>query len=134
MIKVEYSSNNSGGDWWLSDEDWFKLEAAGWTVRWYKNEPEGSMRRAGDGWLGALAKRAEKEFETPADAIREFETVTGQKASDEGCNCCGAPHSFQWTNARGEWSYASGESVLSYLYGNDQPTDLREALELLKRR
>src|SRR3990167_9656972 len=99
MIKVEYSSNNSGGSWWLSDEDWYKLEAAGWRVKWYKDEPEGIMRRAGDErWLGALARGAEKEFETPADAFREFEAVTGQSASDEGCNCCGAPHSFSWTN------------------------------------
>ncbi len=27
--KIEYSSNNSGGDWWLKDEDWFALEKAG---------------------------------------------------------------------------------------------------------
>ena len=84
--------------------------------------------------MGALARGAEKEFETPADAFREFEAVTGQSASDEGCNCCGAPHSFSWTNSKGEWDYASGDGVLSHLYGNDQPTDLREALELLKRR
>ena len=32
--RVEYNSNNSGGNWWLSDDDWRKLEAAGWTVAW----------------------------------------------------------------------------------------------------
>ena len=31
---VEYSSNNSGGSWWLKDEDWKALEAAGWKVVW----------------------------------------------------------------------------------------------------
>ena len=31
-MKIVYSSNNSGGSWWLSDEDWKKLEAAGWNV------------------------------------------------------------------------------------------------------
>lgn len=31
---VEYDSNNSGGSWWLSDEDWKALEDAGWTVMW----------------------------------------------------------------------------------------------------
>ena len=31
---VEYSSNNSGGSWWLKDEDWKKLEDEGWKVRW----------------------------------------------------------------------------------------------------
>lgn len=23
---IRYSSNNSGGSWWLTDEDWHKLE------------------------------------------------------------------------------------------------------------
>jgi len=32
--RVEYDSNNSGGGWWLDDEDWRKLEVAGWTVNW----------------------------------------------------------------------------------------------------
>lgn len=31
---VEYSSNNSGGSWWLSDKHWLALEAAGWRVEW----------------------------------------------------------------------------------------------------
>lgn len=31
---VEYDSNNSGGSWWLSDDDWRALEAAGWKVAW----------------------------------------------------------------------------------------------------
>ena len=26
-MKIVYSSNNSGGSWWLSDEDWKNLEA-----------------------------------------------------------------------------------------------------------
>lgn len=40
---VEYSSNNSGGHWWLTDDDWKQLELAGWKVAWcrlgklYKN-------------------------------------------------------------------------------------------------
>lgn len=34
MGYVVYSSNNSGGYWWLDDEDWAALEAAGWTVVW----------------------------------------------------------------------------------------------------
>ena len=24
-MRVEYSSNNSGGEWWLADEDWLAL-------------------------------------------------------------------------------------------------------------
>ena len=31
---VEYESNNSGGDWWLSDNDWLTLARAGWMVEW----------------------------------------------------------------------------------------------------
>lgn len=31
---VEYNSNNSGGSWWLKDEHWKALEAAGWKVQW----------------------------------------------------------------------------------------------------
>lgn len=33
-MKVEYSSNNSGGSWWLSDDNWRALEEAGWTVEY----------------------------------------------------------------------------------------------------
>ena len=80
-MKVEYSSNNSGGYWWLKDEDWYALEKAGWEVKW-----------KGERWLGALASRAEKDFPSLKEAIMEFEKVTGQQASDEGCNCCGPPH------------------------------------------
>ena len=34
MGYVEYAPNNSGGDWWLSDDDWRALEKAGWIVAW----------------------------------------------------------------------------------------------------
>lgn len=33
-MRVQYSSNNSGGDWWLSDADWIGLADAGWEVVW----------------------------------------------------------------------------------------------------
>ena len=82
-MKITYSSNNSGGSWWLSDEDWKNLEAAGWKVAW--REPK---------YLDALATSASKDFPSVEDAIREWEEVTGQYASDEGCECCGPPHSF----------------------------------------
>ncbi len=35
---VEYSSNNSGGHWWLADKDWKALEKAGWVVAWASME------------------------------------------------------------------------------------------------
>lgn len=31
---IEYSSNNSGGRWWLTDAQWKALERAGWEVEW----------------------------------------------------------------------------------------------------
>ena len=63
-MMVEYSSNNSGGGWWLKDKDWFALEKAGWTVAWIKDEKPlkmgGKTYTFGMGdkdgrWLGALA-------------------------------------------------------------------------------
>lgn len=95
-MKVEYSSNNSGGDWWLEDADWFALEKAGWDVKWFKDEPEGGFRPKEERWLGGLAKEATKEFPDISTAIKEFEKITGEDTSEEGCNCCGAPHSFRW--------------------------------------
>lgn len=125
---VEYRSNNSGGDWWLTDNDWKNLEAAGWKVEWFKDNPgEGffSKEKKTGRWLGALATTASFNCETPGDAMRSFEEVTGQQVSDEGCNCCGAPHSFSW----GDYEYASGEGCLEYLYPNKKLKSLREFME-----
>lgn len=80
---VEYSTNNSGGSWWLDDEDWHKLELAGWKVEW-KNER----------WLGALATRAYREGLSYDEAVAEWESITGEDANDSGCDCCGQPHYF----------------------------------------
>jgi hypothetical protein len=57
-MKVEYSSNNSGGSWWLKDKDWYTLEKAGWKVEWYKEETFSLFKEAPDEnsdvrWLGA---------------------------------------------------------------------------------
>lgn len=32
MGVLKYSSNNSGGSWWLTDQNWKDLEASGWVV------------------------------------------------------------------------------------------------------
>lgn len=93
--RIEYSSNNSGGRWWLKDEDWKALEAAGWKVRWYKDDLKEFCKPGPDGrWLGALASTASKEGVTLGEAISEWERVTGQDSSELGCACCGSPHSF----------------------------------------
>ena len=97
MITVRYSSNNSGGSWWLEDQDWRNLEAAGWTIEWAADsdthnkfsEVQNTAR-----WLGALATSAYKDFESIEDAIQEWEGITGQSADEEGCSCCGGPHDF----------------------------------------
>lgn len=68
-----------------------------------------------DRWLGCLAKEATKEFQSITDALREFEKITGQSVTDEGCNCCGAPHTFSWKES-GEDQYASGDELAAYLY------------------
>jgi hypothetical protein len=82
-MKVIYSSNNSGGNWWLSDEDWIALEKAGWKVKWEEYR-----------FLGALAQEAYREGLSYDATIIEFERVTGQDAYEVGCECCGPPHSF----------------------------------------
>ncbi len=161
---VKYNSNNSGGDWWLKDEDWYNLEKVGWKVDWYANEKpspsceycEGTGKITSKGLekmtlggtkflgrrcflcmhgkdnrrLGALATKAEKEFSTIQAAIEEFEKITGQSATDEGCNCCGPPHTFEWHDEKGRWQYCSGEGCLQYLFPDKQiPKNIRECLE-----
>ena len=125
-MKIEYTSNNSGGSWWLKDADWLNLEKAGWAVEWAKDIKSDYFHADENGrWLGALAKRCSKDFNSPADAMREFEKITSQDVSDDGCNCCGAPHEFSW-----DGGYASGSDCLQYLFQN-APKTLREAAEKL---
>lgn len=94
-MKVTYSSNNSGGSWWLKDEDWKALEAFGWEVEWFANQEHKFFKPTPDGrWLGALASKAIRHGLTLGQAIKEFEQITGQDSTDLGCACCGAPHSF----------------------------------------
>ena len=111
-MKVEYSSNNSGGSWWLKKKDWLNLEKAGWTVEWKE-----------DTFLGSDAMHCNKEFNTIREALEEFEEITGQDVGDNGCNCCGPPHSFSWDD-----EYASGSDLYPYLYGT-QAKSLRDFYE-----
>jgi len=104
-MKIEYSTNNSGGSWWLSDQDWLALEAAGWTVQWVgpnggHREPYAKSLTEAAEYMGTHAVSAEKDFpvedESDAEILakRCFERATGQDADDEGCSCCGRPHNF----------------------------------------
>lgn len=155
-MRVTYNSNNSGGSWWLEDKDWKTLEEAGWTVIWGgyyfchsnwakapkgKNEPcepgedcnghrkyENWKAVGKDRYIGsALAKEAYKDFNSPAEALREFEKITGQSVMDEGCNCCGSPHSFRW-----ESGSASGEECGEHIYGDEAKLTKRELIKKLK--
>jgi len=72
--------------------------------------------------------------------MKEFETITGQDVSDEGCNCCGAPHEFSWGPAiddslpkESEYGSARGEECLKYMF-ESVPGSLREATEILNRK
>ena len=91
-MRVEYSSNNSGGDWWLSDKNWLDLESAGWKVKWFR-ESEMKLTR-GERFLGALAAEAEREGLSLEAAVEEWERITGQTSTSAGCACCGQPHRF----------------------------------------
>lgn len=98
---ILYDSNNSGGNWWLSDEDWFNLEKAGWVVKWFNKEEEartGWHKLDSEGrWLGALATKAYRIGLRLRDAIAEWEKITNEYAETEGCPCCGQPHDFYET-------------------------------------
>jgi hypothetical protein len=100
---IEYSSNNSGGSWWLSDKDWEALEEAGWVVNWVKDDPYMSKYANEDGkWLGAKATSA-KRYGVPMElAMAEFVMITGQSPYDDGCSCCGQPHNFYAYDKDGE--------------------------------
>jgi hypothetical protein len=102
---VEYSSNNSGGNWWLSDQNWLDLEKAGWEVKWVKGD---------DRFLGALAMYATKQGTTLDEAIANWETVTGESSNSLGCECCGTPHSFTLYNDEGDYVDSYCPSYPSY--------------------
>lgn len=104
-MRVEYSSNNSGGRWWLTDQNWRDLEAAGWNVKWAANEKGGFLKADKEGrWLGALAMEASRDGVSLGTAIREWERVTRLNANALGCSCCGTPHNFELYGDNGEYS------------------------------
>lgn len=141
---VEYSSNNSGGSFWVITKNWKKLEAQGWKLFNYGSfiykdgdhviGKDGLPKRKGnnpgiDTQFGQYAHYAFKIFNSPQEAITEFQEITGLDVSDEGCNCCGAPHSFSW-----DGGYCSGEGCLEYIYPDmNTKKSKRELLEDLRR-
>lgn len=117
-MKTEYDSNNSGGKWWLTDEDWKALEAAGWDVEWravkYQQDVANGEKFAELGkpdkdgrWLGALATKASRQGLALKEAVAEWERITGKDSLDAGCACCGNPHNFTEYDDNDKW-VASG--------------------------
>lgn len=103
-MPIKYSSNNSGGYWWLTDDDWKNLEAGGWEVHWFRNDTDLVFPTDEDGrWLGALAMYAIRRGVSLEAAQAEFQDITGIDADDEGCNCCGQPHNFYEVDDNGDW-------------------------------
>lgn len=154
-ICVEYSSNNSGGRDWLTTDDWQSLRDAGWLLMDYNNPyyengnyvaDEHGLPRITKEASVEEAKYAYKMFIGIYEAIQEFEKITNQDVSHEGCNCCGAPHSFTWGKDiinrlpkerlhEQDYNYASGEELLKYIYEDKDATlSKRELLDKMTKK
>jgi len=72
-MTVQFSENNSGGSWWLNEEQYQALRDGGWTVEDH---------------------RATKEFNTLEEGVEEWERLTGEDSDTLGCECCGRPYQF----------------------------------------
>lgn len=82
-MRVTYSHNNSGGRNWLRSVNWKALEDAGWKLGYFTNPKPGDDPYQATG-----------VFDSIDDAIAKWEELTGQTATDSGCECCGPPHDF----------------------------------------
>lgn len=114
-MKVEYSSNNSGGHWWLTDEDWYALEKAGWKVRWAASDEFQSTYLGNDGkYMGALATYATlPECASLREAAQSWERATKKSSTDAGCPCCGQPHNFTLYDDEGHYVTSGPETSYS---------------------
>lgn len=108
------SENNSGGSFWLVQEDYESLLGAGWfldqeEIKKAKSFLDDSFGQGKDGvpysWRhGALKLQAESLRE----AVESFESATGRDFWAQGCNCCGAPFTISCNDPH---EYISGDSV-----------------------
>lgn len=127
---VEYDSNNSGGSWWLTDDEWRNLEKNGWSVLWISDKKpesldifERTVKETGR-WLGALATRACKTFDAYDEVLavesakKDFQSITDQNPDDEGCDCCGSPHYFSaWSGLVNNPEHEHEGCMYDYWYG-----------------
>jgi len=90
--RITFSENNSGGTWWLQQEHYDKLFAAGWHPG--RTSYNGSVRGAHR--IIVLDAIDEGVANTTAYnmAVLEWEKLTGENSDDPGCSCCGAPYQF----------------------------------------
>lgn len=120
---LKYDPNNSGGRWWLTEEDYVALEEYGWTVHWAHENgkaPFGGVsaniydydellipiqRNKDLRYLGSVAGTCAKRFDTAEEGVREWEDITGQRAGEVGCNCCGRPHDFEFFTSKDNSAY-----------------------------
>lgn len=97
LIWIWFKETNSGGSAWLDEEQHKALKDNGWIV---KNK-------------GELIE-AWKQFKSKEDAIAEWELLTRENASEQGCDCCGAPYNFlEETNEQVIWILEQGKYPLS---------------------
>lgn len=64
-----------------------------------------------------MATEASKEVRSLGEGIAEWERITGQRAADPGCSCCGAPHSLTYTDENGNTDYNDVD------YNEDEDSD-----------
>ena len=77
-MTVQFDENNSGGAWWLNEEQYEALVEAGWVRSGYNK------------------RTATKKFDSLEEGIKEWEELTGENSNNVGCKCCGRPYQF-WT-------------------------------------
>jgi hypothetical protein len=90
--RITFSENNSGGCWWLKQEQYANLFKVWWKPG--RECYDGTVRGASriivldaideDVALAAASKLA----------IMEWEKATGENADEIGCTCCGPPYQF----------------------------------------
>ncbi len=119
MPYTRYSSNNSGGSWWLNDQNWKDLESAGWEVDWYANQND-SFHKGKDRFLGALASVATRRDLPFNEAIEEFERITHEDSTSAGCSCCGQPHNFYYHDDEGNHLEFGPHAVYDDEYSYDE--------------
>lgn len=126
--RIQYSSNNSGGSWWLSEADRKALEAAGWLVEWSEWERGRHSWSWSDSGTPAHYAWAPVGM-TEDQACEDFERVTGQSPDAQGCNCCGQPHNFDDHDAAeaAKWArYAGPTGWNKQLEADDDAREKRD--------